>query len=75
MFSKGINNKKKKKKKKKEGRRWSILCLFPANPLHVFFFWSKQLFKFIVDGEWKCIDEFKAEYDQSGNLNNVLPPV
>ncbi|KAF8947015.1 hypothetical protein BGZ47_010545 [Haplosporangium gracile] len=34
---------------------------------------QKTLFKFIVDGQWKCTDEFPTEYDSNGNLNNVLP--
>ncbi|KAF9150361.1 hypothetical protein BG015_007828 [Linnemannia schmuckeri] len=34
---------------------------------------QKTLFKFIVDGQWKCTDEFLTEYDSNGNLNNVLP--
>ncbi|KAG0322493.1 hypothetical protein BGZ97_006063 [Linnemannia gamsii] len=34
---------------------------------------QKTLFKFIVDGQWKCTDEFPTEYDSVGNLNNVLP--
>ncbi|KAF9095872.1 hypothetical protein BGX29_008848 [Mortierella sp. GBA35] len=34
---------------------------------------QKTLFKFIVDGEWKCTDEYSTEYDSIGNLNNVLP--
>ncbi|KAG0049287.1 hypothetical protein BGZ83_005897 [Gryganskiella cystojenkinii] len=36
---------------------------------------QKVLFKFIVDGLWKCTDEFETEYDQSGNQNNVLRPI
>ncbi|GJJ68051.1 hypothetical protein EMPS_00397 [Entomortierella parvispora] len=36
---------------------------------------QKVLFKFIVDGQWKCIDGIETEYDQSGNLNNVLRPI
>ncbi|KAG9062402.1 hypothetical protein KI688_005317 [Linnemannia hyalina] len=34
---------------------------------------QKNLFKFIVDGQWRCSDEFPTEYDNIGNLNNVLP--
>ncbi|KAK3841463.1 MAG: hypothetical protein J3R72DRAFT_491361 [Linnemannia gamsii] len=34
---------------------------------------QKTLFKFIVDGQWRCTDEFPTEYDSIGNLNNVLP--
>ncbi|KAF9136009.1 hypothetical protein BGW39_009061 [Mortierella sp. 14UC] len=34
---------------------------------------QKTLFKFIVDGQWRCTDEFPTEYDSTGNLNNVLP--
>ncbi|KAG0292340.1 hypothetical protein BGZ96_004300 [Linnemannia gamsii] len=34
---------------------------------------QKTLFKFIVDGQWRCTDEFPTEYDSVGNLNNVLP--
>ncbi|KAF9126215.1 hypothetical protein BGX30_000121 [Mortierella sp. GBA39] len=34
---------------------------------------QKNLFKFIVDGQWECTDEFPTEYDSNGNLNNVLP--
>ncbi|KAG0272898.1 hypothetical protein BGZ95_011303 [Linnemannia exigua] len=34
---------------------------------------QKTLFKFIVDGQWMCTDEFPTEYDSIGNLNNVLP--
>lgn len=34
---------------------------------------QKTLFKFIVDGQWKCTDEYPTEYDSIGNLNNVLP--
>ncbi|KAG0226240.1 hypothetical protein BGW41_004237 [Actinomortierella wolfii] len=29
-------------------------------------------FKFVVDDVWRCSTEFPTEYDQSGNLNNVL---
>ncbi|KAF9931194.1 hypothetical protein FBU30_010637 [Linnemannia zychae] len=32
-------------------------------------------FKFIVDGQWKCSDEYPTEYDSAGNLNNVLYPL
>ncbi|KAF8972882.1 hypothetical protein BGZ46_009980 [Entomortierella lignicola] len=31
------------------------------------------LFKFIVDGVWMCSDNYATEYDEQGNLNNVLP--
>ncbi|OAQ35732.1 carbohydrate-binding module family 48 protein [Linnemannia elongata AG-77] len=34
---------------------------------------QKTLFKFVVDGQWKCTDEYPTEYDSIGNLNNVLP--
>ncbi|KAF9199167.1 hypothetical protein BGZ49_010756 [Haplosporangium sp. Z 27] len=33
------------------------------------------LFKFIVDGVWMCSDSYVTEYDEQGNLNNVLPAV
>ncbi|KAF8937701.1 hypothetical protein BGZ58_002296 [Dissophora ornata] len=36
---------------------------------------KKNFFKFIVDGQWRCTDEFGTEYDGIGNLNNVLPPI
>ncbi|KAF9968647.1 hypothetical protein BGZ70_000964 [Mortierella alpina] len=33
------------------------------------------LFKFVVDGQWHCSDEFATEADHSGNQNNILPPI
>ncbi|CAO3566493.1 unnamed protein product [Mortierella alpina] len=33
------------------------------------------LFKFVVDGHWRCSDEFATEADHSGNQNNILPPI
>ncbi|KAG0262985.1 hypothetical protein BG011_009483 [Mortierella polycephala] len=35
---------------------------------------QKILFKFVVDGQWRCADELPTEYDSAGNQNNVLPP-
>ncbi|KAF8965989.1 Beta subunit 1 of SnRK1 [Entomortierella lignicola] len=29
-------------------------------------------FKFIVDGAWRCSDDYPMDYDNSGNMNNVL---
>lgn len=33
----------------------------------------KVLFKYVVDGDWKCAEECDTELDQPGNMNNVLP--
>ncbi|KAF9100806.1 hypothetical protein BGX27_000236 [Mortierella sp. AM989] len=36
---------------------------------------QKILFKFVVDGRWVCGDGYATEYDDQGNLNNVIPAV
>ncbi|KAF9912068.1 hypothetical protein EC991_001014 [Linnemannia zychae] len=36
---------------------------------------KKTLFKFIVDGQWRCTDEYPTESDSIGNINNVLAPL
>lgn len=35
---------------------------------------QKLLFKFIVDGIWRCSLEFPTEVDSAGNVNNVIHP-
>lgn len=35
---------------------------------------EKQLFKFVVDGVWRCSLDFPCETDGQGNVNNVLYP-
>jgi len=36
---------------------------------------EKQLFKFVVDGVWRCSLDFPCETDEQGNVNNVLYPI
>ena len=35
---------------------------------------KKQLFKFVVDGVWRCSLDFETEIDEIGNYNNVIYP-
>ncbi|KAG0199090.1 hypothetical protein BGX28_007565 [Mortierella sp. GBA30] len=36
---------------------------------------KKILFKFVVDGQWRCTDELATEFDENGNQNNILPAI
>ena len=33
---------------------------------------GEYFYKFLVDNEWVCSDEFDKEMDQYGNINNYL---
>lgn len=36
---------------------------------------KKWIFKFVVDGTWRCSDDFAIETDKFGNANNVIHPM
>lgn len=33
------------------------------------------IFKFVVDGVWRCSMDLPTVTDQAGNVNNILPPL